>query len=154
MDDTCTALKAVIDQIWALFDSCCDIHRTYYGGGDMQCDFFWKQQQAFNALLLRHCISKTPSLNTQVKKKADEWTMQIVPMMLFDSDIENGDGRQALLPRLLTFCGNVDSVIQDNIGADQPGSLDFQLSDVINEIWRYFGACVRKESGKRVTYAT
>ena len=154
MDDTCTALKSVIDHIWDRFDSCCAIFisERYYDGNDMQCDNYWKQQQAFNALLLLNCISKTPNLDKQVKTKAEEWTMQMVPMMLFDSDIENTTGKNGLISRLSEFSRSVDPIIDGSMRPVVPTRLDREINDVIDLIWDYFGDCAFKEDRRRVRY--
>ena len=154
MDNTCTVLKSVIDHIWDRFDSCCAIFisERYYDGNDMRCDNYWKQQQAFNALLLLNCISKTPNLDKQVKTKAEEWTMQMVPMMLFDSDIENTTGKKGLISRLSAFSRSVDPIIDGSMRPVVSTRLDRDISDVIDLIWDYFGDCAFKEDNRRVKY--
>ena len=153
MDTSDAALATVIDQIWHLFDSCCDMHDArgipdpYNDAGSSAFDDYWKQRQAFNALLLQHYISHTAGLNKRVKRMADDWTMRMVSEMLFDSEIDGDTGRSALIHRLSEFRDKVESVIALRINP-----LDIELSDVINEIWGCFRDCSRIKGVVKVVY--
>ena len=154
MDTSDAALATVIDQIWHLFDSCCDMHDArgipdpYNDAGSSAFDDYWKQRQAFNALLLQHYISHTSSLNKQIKQMADDWTMRMVSEMLFDSGIENDEGRQALVHKLSEFMDTVRTVIGGHID-----SLDIKLSNVINKIWGCFRNCSCIEFPMKTVFA-
>ena len=149
MGDATSLLKALIDGIWLQLSSCCRTPFTFIESGAMECDAGWKQRQAYNAFLLQHYVSETPTMYSNIKELANKWTINLLFVMLRESAIDTDQGKESLVPVLTAF----NKEIEDAIAAWQRvGILDEEINGLINEIWEGFKDCISIDERPKADY--
>ena len=134
------ALNAILKTIWKIFDDNIEGHEAFSNDWFDEHDSIWKKHQAYNTLLLQSRVSKTLNINITIAMFAHRWITQIMPKIIFDSNIENVCSDE-LLEELRDFEVQLRFGIQELRQRAEDGLHDIDLrslNDKVNQIWEYF----------------